>query len=186
MRRVGAAVLALALSAPTARAVETSVMGFGGLVTLNPWEEILTVFPIEGAGAGILGVAGAVHLDLPVRGLEFAAEAQVARYVGRQQNWEVNLVPAMIRWRPEAAPGPLESLAFGLGVSRASGVPAVEVRRGGTASRDKWYWVMEAGFVSGRSDREIVLRLHHRSTGNGTIGAGGSTNAVVIGLRQQF
>jgi hypothetical protein len=176
---------ALALPA-SAGAVETSVMGFGGLVTLNPWEEVLTVLPIEGAGAGIVGVAGAAHLDLPIRGLEIAAEVQLARYVGRQQSWEVNLVPAMIRWRPDTAPGPLASLAFGLGFSQASAPPAVEIRRGGDSSREKWYWVMEAGFAAARPDREIVLRLHHRSTGNGSIGFGGSTNAVVIGLRQQF
>ena len=184
--RGAALALALALAAAPAGAVETSLMAFGGLVTLNPWEEVLTVLPIEGAGAGIVGVAGAAHLVLPVRGFEIAAEVQVARYVGSQQSWEANLVPAMLRWRPERPPGPLRSLAFGLGFSRASAPPAVELRRTGAASRDKWYWVMEAGFAAARPDREIVLRLHHRSTGNGTIGSGGSTNAVVLGLRQRF
>ena len=188
MRRGGAAaaLVALALSAPAAHAVETSVMAFGGLVTLNTWEEVVAILPIEWAGAGIFGVAGAVHVGLPIRNLEFGAEVQLARYVGRQQSWEVNVVPAIARWRPETPLGPLESLAFGLGYSYASEPPAVEIRRGGDSSRDKWYWVIEAGFAAARPDREIVMRLHHRSTGNDSIGFGGSTNAVVVGLRQRF
>lgn len=189
MRRRGFAgllALALAASAPGASALETSVLGFGGVVTRNAWEEVLLVAPIDLARAGLFGIAGAVAWELPVPRLEFGAEVQLVRYVGRQDSWEVNVVPAILRWSPGFAPRPLESVAFGLGLSYASARPEIEIARGGTASREKWYWMLEAGFATGRADRDLILRLHHRSTGGGTIGEGGSTNAVVLGLRQAF
>jgi hypothetical protein len=185
-RRAAAALAALALAGPAAAAPEVSVAGFGGLVTRNTWEEVLQVAPIEFAGSGLVGIAGAAAWDLPLAGLELSAELQLVRYLGRQDNWEVNAVPAILRWRPGFAPRPVESLAFGLGISYASALPAVEIAREGSASREKWYWMLEAGFATGRADRDVILRLHHRSTGNGTIGGGGSTNAVVLGLRQSF
>lgn len=178
--------LALAATATGAAAVEASVFVFGGTVTRNTWEEVLQIAPIDLFGAGLVGVAGAATWDLPVSGFQLASELQLVRYLGRQDNWEVNLVPAIVRWSPDGALRPLDSLAFGLGVSHASALPAVEIARGGTASRGKWYWMIEAGFATGRDDRTYILRLHHRSTGNGSLGEGGSTNAVVVGIRQSF
>lgn len=189
MRRRGTAALAglaLAATATGAAAVETSVLVFGGTVTRNTWEEVIQIAPVELFGAGLVGVAGGAAWDLPITGFQLAAELQLVRYFGRQDNWEVNLVPAIVRWSPGRALRPLDSLAFGLGVSYASDLPAVEIARAGTASREKWYWMMEASFGTGREDRTYFLRLHHRSTGNGSFGEGGSTNAVVVGIRQTF
>lgn len=178
--------LALAASASAAAALETSVLAFGGLVTRNTWEEVLQIAPIDLAESGLVGLGGEIAWDLPFAQLQLGAELQLVRYRGRQDNWEVNLVPATLRWNPARAPRPLESFAFGLGFSYANDLPEVEIERGGTASREKWYWMIEAGFATQRDDRDYVLRLHHRSTGNGTTGGGGSTNAVVFGIRQSF
>jgi hypothetical protein len=79
-------------------------------------------------------------------------------------------------------------LGFGLGWSFASEPPVNEARRGndGVTSREKWYWTFEMGFKTAADNRDLVLRLHHRSTGFSTVGEGRSTNALVIGIRQSF
>jgi hypothetical protein len=181
-----AGLVALLLSAPGAAAMERSVLVFGGPVSLNDWGQLVTLEDVEYADATIFGVAGALTWDLANPRFRFSMEAQVARYFGSQESWEVNIVPAMIHYVPKNPPGPLESLGFGFGFSHASDLPAVELARGDETTREKWYWALEAAFVSGNPNRDYILRIHHRSTGVGTIGTGRSTNAVVIGVRQRF
>ena len=166
--------------------MERTVLVFGGPVFLNDWGELVTLQNIEYSDAVIFGVAGGLRWDLGHPRLKFSMEAQLARYFGSQESWEVNLVPAMIHYVPRDGIGPLESLGFGLGFSYASEPPAVELARGDETTQEKWYWAIEAAFESGRPDREYILRIHHRSTGSSTIGSGRSTNAVVFGVRQSF
>jgi hypothetical protein len=182
---VAAGLVAL-LPATSAAAMERSVLVFGGPVSLNDWGQLVTLEEVEYANATIFGVAGALTWDFANPRFRFSMEAQVARYFGSQQSWEVNLVPAMIHYVPKNPPGPLKSVGYGLGFSYASDPPAVELARGDETTREKWYWALEAAFVSGNPDRDYILRIHHRSTGVGTIGNGRSTNAVVIGVRQRF
>jgi hypothetical protein len=187
IRGAGAAVgVVLGLAAAGAEAMERSVLVFGGLVTRNDWGEVVTLDGVEYAETVITGVAGGLHWDLPNPRFAFSMELQLVKYFGFQDSWEVNAVPAMIHWRPANPPGPLESLGFGMGFSYASEPPAVEEARGGATSREKWYWALELGFDTGRPDRDLIMRIHHRSTGSSTIGTGRSTNAVVVGLRQYF
>jgi hypothetical protein len=189
VRRVSLAAAAVATLAGSASALaqERSVLVFGGFVTLNNWVEVVAVTPIDSADTALLGVAPALTWDLPNPNFKYSVEAQLVRYQGYQQNWEVNVIPAMIRWFPEDTPGALESFGFGLGFSYASEPPANEERRKDiTTSQEKWYWTIELGFDTGRPDRDFVVRLHHRSTGAGTIGKGGSTDALTVGLRQYF
>ena len=185
--RAGAAgLVALALSTAGAAAMERSVLVFGGPVSLNDWGDLVTLNGVEYSEAVIFGVAGGLTWDLPHPRFRFSVEAQLARYFGAQESWEVNLVPAMIHYVPRNPPGPLESLGFGLGFSYASEPPEVELARGDETTREKWYWALEAAFDSGNPNREYILRIHHRSTGSSTIGSGRSTNAVVFGVRQSF
>jgi hypothetical protein len=187
IRGAGAvALVGLALSAQRAAAMEPSVLVFGGPVTLNDVAEVLAVDGVEYSDATVFGVAGSLRWDLPHPRFRFSMEAQLARYFGSQESWEVNLVPAMIHYVPRDGIGPLESLGFGIGFSYASEPPAVELARGDETTQEKWYWTLEAAFESGDPDLEYILRIHHRSTGFGSIGSGRSTNAVVIGLRQGF
>jgi hypothetical protein len=184
---IAAGLAALILSAPGAEAFDRrSVLVFGGPVSLNDWGQLVTLEDVEYADATIFGVAGGLTWDLPHPRFRFSVEAQLARYFGSQESWEVNLVPAMIHYVPRNPIGPLESVGFGLGFSYASEPPAVELARGDATTREKWYWALEAAFDSGKPSREYILRIHHRSTGVETIGTGRSTNAVVIGLRQYF
>jgi hypothetical protein len=183
---IAAVCVALALPATSAAAMERTVLVFGGPVTLNDVGEVLTFDNVKYADATIFGVAGGLRWDLPHPRFRFSMEAQLARYFGSQESWEVNLVPAMIHYVPRNPIGPLESLGFAVGFSYASEPPVVELARGDETTREKWYWALEAAFDSGNPDREYILRIHHRSTGSSTIGNGRSTNAVVIGLRQRF
>jgi hypothetical protein len=185
-RAIAAGFVALVLPAAGAGAAERTVLVFGGAVTLNDAGELVSAHNIEYADATIFGVAGGLRWDLGHPRFRFSMEAQLARYFGSQESWEVNLVPAMIHYVPRNGIGPLESLGFGLGFSYASDPPAVEIARGEETTQEKWYWALEAAFESGNPDREWVLRIHHRSTGFGSVGDGRSTNALVMGLRQSF
>jgi hypothetical protein len=189
MIRGGSALVALTLALPGtgAAAMDRTIMVFGGAATLNDWLEVVAVTPIESAETGLIGIAPGLSWDLPDPRFKFSVEVQVVKYLGYQQSWEFNVVPAMIRWFPKEQPG-LESVGFGLGYSFASEPPVNEARRGndGVTTQEKWYWTLELGFETARPDRDVVLRLHHRSTGAGTMGEGKSTNALVIGIRQIF
>lgn len=181
-----AAGLVLAGSLLPASAQEKTFLAFGGFVTLNNWVEVVAVTPIKSADTGLVGIAPGLIWDLPNPRFKYSVEAQLVKYQGYQQNWEVNIVPAMIRYFPEDNPG-LRSIGFGLGFSYASEPSPNEVRRNDEpASQEKWYWTIELAFDTKREDRDFVVRLHHRSTGAGTIGYGGSTDAVVVGIRQYF
>jgi hypothetical protein len=185
-RAIAIGLVALSLGGTGAAAMERTVLAFGGPVTLNDVAQVLTFDGVEYADATVFGVAGGLRWDLPHPRFRFSMEAQLARYFGSQESWEVNLVPAMIHYVPRDGIGPLESLGFGLGFSYASEPPAVELARGEETTQEKWYWALEAAFESGHPSREWVLRIHHRSTGFSSIGSGRSTNAVVMGLRQSF
>lgn len=156
-------------------------MLFGGANTLDTWEEVLTG-DIDPAGSGLFGIAVARDWRLGAR-LTLGLEAQLVRHTGRQTHWEVNL-PLVLRRRFEG--GPVAGLGFALGLSQASALPPIELAREGRTRRERAYWAIEAAFRTGREDREVVLRLHHRSSAWGAFGEGGSTNSVVLGLRQSF
>jgi hypothetical protein len=181
------AAAALVLGTQGAAAMDRTILLFGGFATLNDFGEVLAVAPIDSAETGLVGVAPGLSWDLPDPRFKFSVEAQVVKYFGYQDSWEVNLVPAMIRWFPTDTPV-VESWGFGLGWSYASEPPANEARReaDGETTRQKWYWAFEVAFDTPRPDRDLILRLHHRSTGFGSIGEGRSTNALVLGLRQIF
>jgi hypothetical protein len=186
--RAGAAgLVALALWATVAGAEpRKSAMVFAGPVSLNDWGDLVTLNDVEYSDAVITGVVGGLTWNMPSPRWQFSMEVQVNKYFGSQDSWEFNVVPAMFHYVPKRELGPLQSLGFGLGFSYASEPPAVELARGDETSQEKWYWTLEAAFDTENPNREVVLRIHHRSTGSSTIGTGRSTNAVAIGLRQYF
>lgn len=177
--------LALIAFASCAQAAERSVMVFGGRQTANVWEEILLLDDVRFLDAGLIGVAGAVEWPLGPSRLSFGLEAQVVKHFGAQTHVEVNL-PAVVRYRFRNPPVPLDSLAFGLGLSHATQVPRIEIEREGQSRRTLFYWTAEAAFRTPREDLTAVIRLHHRSSGFGYFGDSGSSNAVVLGIRRRF
>lgn len=172
---------------------EASLSVFGGLLADNPWEEVVFLpWKVDFQRPGLVGAAAAYSLGAPIRlrhgELDFAIEGQVVRHFGLQSHWEFNL-PVSIGFTPDRRIlGVLDRVAFGIGPSYATREPALEARRGGgRAERALIYWNAEAErHFDSRPGDSIFLRLHHRSDGFGTIGDGGSSNGLVLGLRRRF
>lgn len=192
LRRLTAALLlggAFALPA----AAGPSIGVFGGVLTDNAWEEVvLRPWRISVQQPGLVGIVFAHALGTPVEtrlgALRFGIEAQLVRHAGLQDNWEVSL-PLTARLTPER---PLlrviDSVGFGIGLSRATRPPDFERRRGGgDAQRIKVHWHLElAHELADRPGTDLFVRLHHRSNAYGLMGPGGSSNGLVAGLRRDF
>ena len=172
---------------------EPSLSVFGGLLTDNPWEEVVFLpWKVDLQRPGLVGIAAAYPLGAPIRlrhgSIDFALEGQAVRHFGLQSHWEFNL-PLSIGFTPERRIlGVLDRVAFGIGPSYATRAPAFEAQRGrGRAERVLIYWNAEAERqLASRPGDSIFIRLHHRSDGYGSIGDGGSSNGVVLGLRRRF
>ncbi len=185
-----AALMASAAAGPASAG--TSISAFAGLLTDNPWEEVaLRPWRIDVQRPGLAGLVLGQQLGAPVATrlgtLRFGVEAQLVRHAGLQDNWEVNL-PVTARLTPER---PLlrviDSVGFGIGLSRATRPPAFEGQRGGDSQRIMVHWHLElAHELDGAPATDAFLRLHHRSNAYGLMGPGGSSNGLVAGLRRSF
>lgn len=119
--------------------------------------------------------------------LALEAEGQVAWNFGDQQHWEINLVPVVARWQRFPWDDRLAtSAAFGLGLSYATELPAIEVEIEGASEQLLIYWVAE--LTAGPLDAPwaLSLRLHHRSVAWGLMGEEGGMNGMGLGLRWRF
>lgn len=190
-RLVAALLLGGAAAMPAAAGPSIGV--FGGVLTDNPWEEVVfRPWRISVQQPGLAGVVFGHALGTPVETrlgtLRFGVEAQIVRHAGLQDNWEVSL-PVTARLTPER---PLlrviDRVGFGIGLSRANQPPEFERRRGdGDAQRIKVHWHLElAHELADRPDTDIFVRLHHRSNAYGLMGPGGSSNGLVAGVRRNF
>ncbi len=186
-----AALMASAAAGPASAG--TSISAFAGLLTDNPWEEVaLRPWRIDVQRPGLAGLVLGQQLGAPVATrlgtLRFGVEAQLVRHAGLQDNWEVSL-PLTARLTPRR---PLlraiDSVAGGIGLSRATRPPAFERQRGGgDAQRIKVHWHIElAHELRDAPATELFVRLHHRSNAYGLMGPGGSSNGLVAGLRHSF
>jgi hypothetical protein len=114
-------------------------------------------------------------------------EVQTVYYFGRQEYWEFNAVPLMVRWRRFPWSHTVATTtAFGLGLSYTTRLPEIEVELEGESHQTLVYWVAE--ITAGLPDKPwaVSLRLHHRSVAYGLMGDEGGLNAVGLGLRWQF
>jgi hypothetical protein len=194
LRRWGGPVaLTLAISLPDAAdATQRSLSIFGGLLTDNPAEEVLLPWKVDIQRPGLVGIAAAHPVAAPVRfgsgTLDFAIEAQIVRHFGLQSHWEANL-PLGIGWTPDQRLlGAIDRASFGIGPSYATRRPAFETQRGGRqAERVMVYWYAEVERRFARRPGDgLFARVHHRSDAFGTVGDGGSSNGLVLGLRRRF
>ena len=153
------------------------------------WEDIL----LDPVGAryvdAFLAVAALSRQYAEFRdgALAIEAEGQVARNFGDQEHWEFNLVPVVARWQRFPWDDRLATTAaFGLGLSYATEVPAIEVELEGTSEQLLIYWVAE--ITAGPLDAPwaLSLRLHHRSVAWGLMGEEGGMNGMGLGLRWRF
>lgn len=181
---IGSAVFAPLLLAAPAAAHDRHVAIFAGVPVSNNWDEVFfETSSLEFRDAGLLGLA--LGRDWPSRWarLTFGIEAQAVAYSGEQDHLEVNL-PVSIRYGSDLAA--LRSVAFGIGLSYATELPAIEVANKGGSEQTLLYWMIEAEFGPRTGRRRVFTRLHHRSTGFGLFGAEGGFNALVLGLRWRY
>lgn len=172
-------------------AAETRFSVFGGVLTDNPWEEVVLMpWKVDVQRPGFLGVSVSHPVgsgfDTRLGRLRFEIEGQIVRHAGLQNHWEFNL-PVTARLTP-ARPvlGLVDTVAFGIGPSYATRRPSFEAVRGrGNASRVLIYWHVEVEHTLSNG-ASLFGRLHHRSDGFGAIGPGGSSNALVVGSRWGF
>lgn len=75
------------------------------------------------------------------------------------------------------------SVAFGIGPSYATDIPAEEVARDGDSARLLLYWVAELEVGLPERPWSVLARLHHRSTAYGLFAEDGGSNFVTLGLR---
>jgi len=164
----------------------SAIAAFGGLMTNNHWEDVLTPWELDFSDAAFVGIAASHRIGRFDHRLGFEVEGQVVRHFGDQDHWEFNL--AIIgRW--EAFPWDEvvdTSLAFGLGPSYASEKPKIEVANEGDSQRWLVYWMVELEMGPPDTGWRATFRLHHRSEAFGVVADEGGSNALVIGLKQWF
>ncbi|WP_155303912.1 hypothetical protein [Desulfosarcina widdelii] len=114
-------------------------------------------------------------------------EAQIGKYFGDQDHWEFNLPVIALRWHRFPWDRYLaNTIAWGIGPSYATEVPYVELETNDGSSRWLIYWYGELTFAPPVASWELLLRLHHRSDGFGSVAEDGGSNAVCTGLRYRF
>ncbi len=191
-RIAAAAVIVAAALAPGGAAAgppdgETpyAVSVVGAWMTDNDWKEIATLDDVGFRDAWL----GGAMLSYELAGTEqwaLEAEGHVIRHFGRNDHWEVNAV-AVGRWRDfpwdERLP---TSIAFGVGPSLASEVPAEEEARSGGSAPLLLYWMAEIEAGPPDSQWSGFARLHHRSSAYGLFADRGGSNWLMLGARYRF
>jgi len=163
------------------------VSGFAGVLTDQDYHEIaLDPIDIEFRDSQLVGFAGGFERPTRWNNITIGAEAQIVRWFGDQEHWELNAMPLVGRYHFDGGVGILRSLSFGLGFSYASELPLEEVDRAGESNRFLVYWAAEAEF--GRPDAKVTpfFLLHHRSNAFGLIEENGGANSLAVGLRRRF
>lgn len=177
----------LGLAPAAALAQDFSLAIYGGRLTREKWQKALSP-GADFADATIVVAAASWTFSRFFDGkLSAELEAQVGKYFGDQDHWEFNLPLLGVRWHRFPWDEYLAtSLAWGIGPSYATGVPEVELETNGSSSRWLIYWFGELTLGPPAAGWEVLLRLHHRSDGFGTVADDGGSNAVCAGLRYRF
>ena len=157
---------------------------YAGVMTSNKVDKLASEF--DYAGNDLIGYA--LAYDRPMLGTKWSVgfELQATFHFGEQTYSEIGL-PVTLRYRPEEPWFSwLEGFSFGLGMSHASEVPKVEVQTRGGSRRNLIYWMLEAEFKTRAPNTSWFTRIHHRSDAWGTLKPEGGSNAIVVGVRQDF
>lgn len=170
-----------------ASAQDFSLTAYVGQLTKEKWEDAVS-FEADFADATIMVAAGSwTFARLFDDKLSWEVEAQVGKYVGEQDHWEFNLPIVGLRWHRFPWETYLAtSLAWGIGPSYATRVPEVEVETSGESSRWLIYWFGELTLGPPTADWELLMRLHHRSDGFGSVADDGGSNVLCAGIRFRF
>jgi hypothetical protein len=163
------------------------VSAFAGVLTGQNYDDILLdPGSTDFRDSQLLGFAVGFERPSRWKSVDIGAEAQIVRWVGKQDHWELNAMPIVGRYRFDGRAGILRSLSFGLGFSYSSELPAEEVDRKGESNRFLIYWAAEAEFGDAEDKLTPFFKLHHRSNAFGLIEEDGSANSLAVGLRRRF
>jgi len=184
------AVLLVLMVAPMSATADGAVTVYTGPFSNSHWEDFfLDADGIAYEPAWLAVVAPSWQVARPHPDWSLEVEAQVGRYLGDQDHWELNGVIGA-RYRISGGEAPVQtSLALGLGPSWASDKPPLERRITENGDTARWlvYWYLEAA-AGHRSwgPWSAVLRLHHRSGAYGWVAAEGGSNIPALGVRRRF
>jgi hypothetical protein len=159
---------------------------YGGRVTDDRWFESLTL-STGFVDANILVGAWAWTIKRFHGGdLTLEIEGQLAKYFGGQNNLEFN-IPMAVRWHRFIWDETVDtSIAFGLGPSWASEDPKIELMFNDSTRQFLVHWFFEIALGPPDAHWAGVFRLHHRSTGFGTVADEGGSNTLTAGMKFRF
>ena len=184
---VAALVFLLGIIPAIALAQDYALTIYAGRLTTEKWEQ--AILPgADFADATIVVAAGSWTVARFFDGkLSCELEAQVGKYFGDQDHWEFNLPIIGFRWhRFPWDRYVATSFAWGIGPSYATEIPPIEIETSDSSSRWLIYWYGELTLGPPAAGWEVMLRLHHRSDGFGTVAEDGGSNAVCGGIRYRF
>lgn len=115
-------------------------------------------------------------------------EVNVAYNFGEQDHLEVNVAPYGLRWQRFPWSERLHTtVGFVVGLSYALSFPELENRLEGDTTELLIFWGLDVTLGPPEGPWDVVLRLHHRSTGFGLMGVeDGGMNAPGLGFRYRF
>jgi hypothetical protein len=114
-------------------------------------------------------------------------EGQVAKYFGDQDNWEFNAPIVVGRWSKFPWNRRVDtSIAWGIGPSYSTQESPIEKDTHSSTDRLLVYWFAEVALGPPESKWAFVVRLHHRSTGFGTVAENGGSNTWAAGVKFRF
>ena len=170
----------------TAYAEDLAVTVYGGRVTdadaahaLSPNVDFVDAYLVTGALAWTFKRILDDKLSLEVEG-------NVGKYFGDQKHWEFNAAVACrwhwFPWSDTVA----TTFAWGVGPSYATEVPKVEETTHSSTQQWLVFWFAEITLGPPGSRWAGIFRLHHRSTGFGTVARNGGSNTLALGLKFRF
>lgn len=184
-----AALLAFVAAAPALGGqtrADWSMVGFAGQLTENDIAEIVTFDDVGLRDAYLAGLGVTRRLGSWREMVDFEVEGQIVRHFGDEDNWQFNAAIGP-RWTAfpwnEAVP---TSVAYLLGLSMASRIPAEEQILNDNANRLLIYFLVEVEAGLPEQPWAGFFRIHHRSSGLGRVFEGGGSNWLVLGVRRFF
>lgn len=164
-----------------------AITAYGGLLTNNDWHDVFTGESLDFPDSWLVALAGSKELGRVFDHLVIELEGQVVRHLGEQDHWEFN-VPVVFRWEKFPWDNVVDtSLAYGIGPSYATKVPAEEAARKGDSQQWLVYWMFEIGLGLPQSQNwSVIARLHHRSGAWGVVADDGGSNVLALGLKRRF
>ena len=165
---------------------------YSGPMTSQTTHKILFEFNAQFAGSTLLALAVSKKLGSVLDNrLQFELEADLAKYVGPQHNWEFDAPVLVARWTKFPWNDTVRTtFAIGDGISFTSRLPKYEVERRGRdeCARTLNYVMSELTFgVKSLPNWDFVLRYHHRSGMFGLFdGVHDASTAFAAGIKYKF